>query len=74
MTRREIVAGAAALAGAAQSAQAQSGPQKYARFRAGNRTAYGLVQGDSIAEFDGNLFGARKPKPYARLASNFLRE
>ncbi len=61
MTRREIVAGAAALASAAQTAQAQSGPQKFARFRAGNRTAYGLVQGDAIAEFDGNLFGARKP-------------
>ena len=61
MTRREMVAGAAALAGAAQSVQAQGGVKKYARFRAGGRTAYGVVEGESISEFDGNLFGARKP-------------
>ena len=57
MTRREMVAGAAALAGAAQSVQAQGGVKKYARFRAGGRTAYGVVEGESISEFDGNLFG-----------------
>ena len=60
MTRREIIA-TAALSTAALPAAAQSGAQKYARFRAGGRVAYGAVQGDSIAEFDGNLFGARKP-------------
>jgi 2-keto-4-pentenoate hydratase/2-oxohepta-3-ene-1,7-dioic acid hydratase in catechol pathway len=60
MTRREMVAGTAALAAAAQTAQAQGGVKKYARFRAGNRNAYGVVEGDSIAEFDGSLFGPRK--------------
>jgi len=61
MTRREAMAAGAMWAGAAQVASAQGGVQKFARFRAGNRTAYGLVQGETIAEFDGNLFGARKP-------------
>ncbi len=64
MTRREMVAGAAALSAAAGAAQAQAqakgGVQKFARFRAGGRVAYGLVTGETIAEFDGNLFGARK--------------
>jgi 2-keto-4-pentenoate hydratase/2-oxohepta-3-ene-1,7-dioic acid hydratase in catechol pathway len=59
MTRREMVAGTAALAAATQ-AQAQGGVKKYARFRVGNRNAYGVVESDSISEFDGSLFGPRK--------------
>jgi 2-keto-4-pentenoate hydratase/2-oxohepta-3-ene-1,7-dioic acid hydratase in catechol pathway len=55
------MAGVAAAAASVQTVPAQPGPQKYARFRAGNRTAFGMVQGESIAEFDGGLFGARKP-------------
>ncbi|MCC7235725.1 MAG: fumarylacetoacetate hydrolase family protein [Bryobacterales bacterium] len=42
-------------------AQEQSGVRRYARFRAGERTAYGLVAGETVAEFDGGLFGARRP-------------
>lgn len=65
MTRREMVTRAATLAVAAGAAQGQSqtggSVRKFARFRAGGRTAYGLVTGETIAEFDGNLFGARKP-------------
>lgn len=61
MTRREIMAGVAAAAASARTVPAQTGPQKFARFRAGSRTAYGQVQGESIVEFDGGLFGARKP-------------
>jgi len=34
---------------------------KYARFQAGGRTAFGTVDGETISEFDGGLFGARKP-------------
>ena len=60
MTRREIVAGAAALAGAAQSVQAQGGVKKYARFRSGGRAAYGVVDGDTITEIEGGLFGNLK--------------
>lgn len=61
MTRREAMAGGAALAAAMARAQEQSGVRRYARFRAGGRTAYGLVAGETVAEFDGGLFGARRP-------------
>ena len=61
MTRREAMAGGAALAAAMARAQEQSGVRRYARFRAGERTAYGLVAGETVAEFDGGLFGARRP-------------
>lgn len=32
-------------------------PQKFARFKAGDTTAYGLVEGDRIRQLSGNLFG-----------------
>lgn len=43
-------------------ALAQSpGVHRYVRFRQGNKTAYGLLEGDTIAEIRGDLFGALKP-------------
>src|SRR5260370_15013270 len=55
-TRRKILAAAAGLA----SAQAQSSA-KYVRFRKGSTTAYGILDGDTVREIHGDLFGDRKP-------------
>lgn len=61
MTRGTAIGAAASGALGAAAAQAQGGVRRYARFRAGGRTAYGVVTGGTIAEFDGGLFGARRP-------------
>jgi len=34
---------------------------RYARFRAGESIAYGVVEGDRIRQIEGDLFGARRP-------------
>lgn len=57
MTRRTALT----LAAVAAQLSAQPGAARYARFSAGGRTAYGTVDGDTISEFDGNLFGPRRP-------------
>src|SRR2546422_6168969 len=57
-TRRKVLA--AAAAGLA-STQAQSSITKYVRFRKGNGAAYGVLEGDTIREIRGDLFGDRKP-------------
>lgn len=42
---------------AATAAQAQSKVTKYVRFRKGNTTAYGILEGDTVQEIRGPLFG-----------------
>ena len=56
-TRRHFVAGATAAGALA----AQAGVTHYVRFRAGQRTAHGILEGDTIREITGPLFGAHKP-------------
>src|SRR5262245_45677783 len=56
-TRRGVLAAAAGLA----AAQAQPSVMKYVRFRKGAATAYGILEGDTIREIRGDLFGDRKP-------------
>src|SRR5262249_3151497 len=57
-TRRKILATAAAGLAAAQ---AQPSMRKYVRFRKGSAIAYGILEGDTIREIRGDLFGERKP-------------
>ena len=56
-TRRKALAVAAA---GLASAQGQSSTTKYVRFRKGSATAYGILEGDTIREIRGDLFGDRK--------------
>src|SRR5262245_42630600 len=44
----------------AASAAAQSAVTKYARYQAGGRVAYGIVEGNTIHELAGDLFYAPK--------------
>src|SRR5215213_5898586 len=59
--RREFCAAAlaagtlAASGGTAPAADAKA--VKYARFRAGGETSYGLVEGDRVRRLTGDLFG-----------------
>ena len=57
-TRRTILTAAAA---GLTAAQAQPTIVKYVRFRKGASTAYGILEGDTIREIRGDLFGDRKP-------------
>src|SRR5881396_2847771 len=57
-TRRKLLAAAAAGLAAAP---AQPSIVKYVRFRKGATTAYGILEGDTIREIRGDLFGDRKP-------------
>src|SRR5258705_2649999 len=56
-TRRTVLAAAAGLA----AAQAQPTIMKYVRFRKAATTAYGILEGDTIREIRGDLFGDPKP-------------
>ena len=56
-TRRTVLAAAAGVA----AARAQPTIMKYVRFRKGAATAYGILEGDTIREIRGDLFGDRKP-------------
>ncbi|MBK9170940.1 MAG: fumarylacetoacetate hydrolase family protein [Bryobacterales bacterium] len=40
-------------------AQAQSGPVRYVRFRKGSTESYGILDGETVREIRGGLFGAR---------------
>lgn len=52
--------GAVAAAGlAASQAQGQMAVAKYARFRKGSNTAFGVVEGETVHEIRGDLFGSR---------------
>jgi 2-keto-4-pentenoate hydratase/2-oxohepta-3-ene-1,7-dioic acid hydratase in catechol pathway len=44
----------------ALAAQMRPTVTKYVRFRRGAATAYGILDGDTIREIEGNLFGSRK--------------
>jgi 2-keto-4-pentenoate hydratase/2-oxohepta-3-ene-1,7-dioic acid hydratase in catechol pathway len=57
-TRREMLA--AALAAGGMQAAMQASPVRYVRFRRGSATAYGVLDGETIREIRGNLFGDRK--------------
>jgi 2-keto-4-pentenoate hydratase/2-oxohepta-3-ene-1,7-dioic acid hydratase in catechol pathway len=57
--RRDLLA-AGALAATGARGQAQGGAVKYVRFRTGSKTAYGILEGDTIRELSGPLFGAHK--------------
>ncbi len=54
---------ATALLLLASGAHAQGGtaPVKYVRYAAGATTAYGILDGESVRELRGDLFGARTP-------------
>ena len=38
-----------------------SGSKKYVRYEQGGTTAYGILDGDTIQEIQGDLFGERTP-------------
>jgi 2-keto-4-pentenoate hydratase/2-oxohepta-3-ene-1,7-dioic acid hydratase in catechol pathway len=57
-TRREVLGGL--LPAGVLSAQTRSTVTKYVRFRRGSDAAYGILDGDTIREIEGNLFDARK--------------
>ena len=58
-TRRKVLAVAAAGLAAGQ---AQPSTVKYVRFRKGSSAAaYGILDGDTVREIRGDLFGDRKP-------------
>ena len=58
-TRRELLGAVAAAGLAASQAQGQMAVAKYARFRKGSSTAFGVVEGETVYEIRGDLFGAR---------------
>ncbi|MFN7924669.1 MAG: fumarylacetoacetate hydrolase family protein [Bryobacteraceae bacterium] len=60
MNRRQIITGFAA-AGLVPAAQAQSKITKYCRFRKGNVTAFGIVEGETVRQLSGDLFANPKP-------------
>ena len=57
-TRRQAIG---ALAASLAAAQENTGATRYVRFRKGNSAAYGILDGDTIREIRGDLFGSRKP-------------
>jgi 2-keto-4-pentenoate hydratase/2-oxohepta-3-ene-1,7-dioic acid hydratase in catechol pathway len=58
-TRRQLLATLPASAGVL-SAQARRRVTKYVRFRRGNAAAYGILDGQTIREIQGDLFGSHK--------------
>lgn len=54
-----MVAGASCI-GVQRPAVAETPVVKYARFRAGDTVAYGIVEGDVIQQLKGDLFGGRE--------------
>jgi len=57
MTRRTVLGAAPA----AMALQGQTGPAKYVRFRRGNRTAYGRLDGETVLELSGDFMKGGKP-------------
>ncbi|MFB3779164.1 MAG: fumarylacetoacetate hydrolase family protein [Bryobacteraceae bacterium] len=57
-TRREVLA--AALAAGGMRAASEAGVTRYVRFRRGTAAAYGILDGETIREIRGGLFGDRK--------------
>jgi 2-keto-4-pentenoate hydratase/2-oxohepta-3-ene-1,7-dioic acid hydratase in catechol pathway len=59
-TRRSVLTAAVAAAGLG-AAQAQSPVTRYVRFRKGSTTAYGILEGDTVTQLQGDLFANPKP-------------
>src|SRR5579859_4921657 len=57
-TRRKVLA---AAAGSLAAAKGQPAITKYVRFQKGAKTAYGILDGDTIREIQGDLLGSHKP-------------
>jgi 2-keto-4-pentenoate hydratase/2-oxohepta-3-ene-1,7-dioic acid hydratase in catechol pathway len=57
-TRRQLIGAMAAVA--AYAAQGKNKVTKYIRYRSGATIAYGILDGDSVREVRGDLFGDRK--------------
>ncbi len=57
-TRRQAIG---AMAASLAAAQTNSGVTRYVRFRKGSTAAYGILEGDTVREIRGDLFGPRKP-------------
>lgn len=55
-TRRQVI-GAALTTTAAGAAQTQTGPVKYVRYTKGGAAAWGVLEGESIREVRGDLYG-----------------
>src|SRR5712692_8435114 len=58
-TRREVI-GMMGASATLMSAQVKSKVTKYVRYRRGSSTAYGILEGDTIREIQGGLFGSQK--------------
>lgn len=66
-SRRELLVGS--LAGMAAAAQPPAAAiTRYVRFQKGSVTSYGILNGDVITAFGGDLFGRRKPGAAYKLA------
>jgi 2-keto-4-pentenoate hydratase/2-oxohepta-3-ene-1,7-dioic acid hydratase in catechol pathway len=63
LTRREMLASAAAAVVVASDAVSQTpaAVEKYVRFEKGGRTAYGKLEGDRVREMTGNFLAGGKP-------------
>ena len=64
-SRRDLLIGSLAAAAAQPSAP---GVIRYVRFQRGSLTSWGVLNGDTITAFSGDLFGARKPGAKHNLA------
>ena len=58
-TRREVI-GIAAAAAASSAAQGKQNVTKYVRYRRNSGASYGILDGDSVRELRGELFGEHK--------------
>ncbi len=58
--RRPVLAVVALLVATAPLAAQADGVTRYVRYRAGDRTAWGVLQGQRIQEIDGDLFAAHR--------------
>jgi 2-keto-4-pentenoate hydratase/2-oxohepta-3-ene-1,7-dioic acid hydratase in catechol pathway len=56
-TRRELIGGVAATV----FAPAAPGITRYVRFRRGSAVSYGVLEGETVQPFRGDLFGSRQP-------------
>jgi 2-keto-4-pentenoate hydratase/2-oxohepta-3-ene-1,7-dioic acid hydratase in catechol pathway len=61
MTRRHLLSSAAAAASLASQAQTNS-LARYVRFQAGGKTAYGVLDGETVRELPGSYLKFDKPK------------
>ncbi len=60
ITRRELIAGAAAASAVLPGLRAESNVQHYVRYRHNRRVAYGELEGDTIYPLEGTVLESRK--------------